>query len=70
MGFEKAGKFRLSKSGRSVTVEYTDTYSLFKSRMFLNLEDVRKVLSGDVVEADVFVIEPEENNESCEVHRS
>jgi len=68
--FSKAGKFWLSKSGKSLTVEYLDQWSLFKSKMFLNIKDLEKVLKKDVVHGDVFVVDPSEENESCESHTS
>ena len=70
MGFEKAGTFKLSKSGKSLTVEYTDPYSLFIRKLYLNLEDVKRVLGDTNKEGPVFILAAEENNKSCESHRS
>jgi len=70
MGFEKAGTFRLSKSGKSFTVQYTDPFTLLMRELFLNREDVRKVESGEVAQGDVYVLKPKERNEVAGSHRS
>jgi len=70
MGFSKAGLFKISKSGKSLTVVYLDPFSIFQSKMYLNVKDVEKVLRKEAVQGDVFILEPEENNESCESHIS
>lgn len=70
MVFEKAGKFKLSKSGKSFAIWYLDPNSLFGRWIYLNRNDVHTVDKGEVKEGPIFILAAEENNKSCGTHRS
>ena len=54
MVLKESGEARIHRTGRSLSIDFEPLNSIFKHKLFINLEGLKRVLDGKQATATVF----------------